>query len=150
MLLVILTMYFTLQPEKRISGSWIGSFDSPKPRLYLGALTLTIQSLFISPQKKTQTDFFGRIDSVKINGLTYDNIVFVPQNDNCDGLTLTDLLLPVADGEPAEVKWRADLTFTAADARPLSPVIEITYTGGMSEETADTHVLEIPLSVTFE
>ena len=105
---------------------------------------------FYFSAKKTQADFYGRIDSVRINGLPYDNIVFFPQNDNCDGLTLTDLLLPVKDGEPAEVRWRADLTFTAADVRPLSPVVEITYTGGMSEETADTHILEIPLSVTFE
>ena len=106
-------------------------------------------SFYFSAQK-TQADFYGRIDSVKINGLTYDNIVFVPQNDNCDGLTLTDMLLPVKDGEPAEVRWRADVTFTAADAKPLAPVIEITYTSGMTQQTADTHILEIPLSITFE
>ena len=106
-------------------------------------------SFYFSAQK-TQADFYGRIDSVKVNGLTYDNIVFVPQNDNCDGLTLTDMLLPVKDGEPAEVRWRADVTFTASDTRTLSPVLEITYTGGMSEETADTHILEIPLSIKFE
>ena len=105
-------------------------------------------SFYIAAQK-TQADFYARIDSVRINGLTYDNIVFVPQNDNCDGLTLNDLLLPVINGEPAEVKWRADLTFTAADATPLSPVVEIIYTSGLSLQTADTHLLEIPLSITF-
>ncbi len=104
---------------------------------------------FYFSAKKTQADFYGRIDSVKINGLTYDNIVFVPQNDNCDGLTLTDMLLPVKDGEPAEARWRADMTFTVADAKPLAPVIEITYTSGMTQQTADTHILEIPLTITF-
>ena len=106
-------------------------------------------SFFISAQK-TQADFYGRIDSVRVTGIDYDNIVFWPQNENCDGLTLNDLLLPVKDGEPAEVKWKAELTFTADRDAPLSPVIEITYTSGMTQQTSDTHILEIPLSVTFE
>ena len=98
---------------------------------------------------KTQADFYGRIDSVRVKGIDYDNIVFMPQNENCDGMTLTELLLPVKNGEPAEVKWRADLTFTAQSTAPLSPVIEITYTSGMTFESADTHILEIPMKVTF-
>ena len=106
-------------------------------------------SFYISA-KKTQADFYGRIDSVRVTGLIYDNIVYVPQNDNCDGLTLTNTILPVKDGEPAEVKWKAELTFTAQSAAPLSPVIEITYTGGLTQQTADTHILEIPLSITLE
>ena len=105
---------------------------------------------FFFSAKKTQADFFGRIDSVQIKNLTYDNIVFVPQNEYCDASTLHHLLLPVADGEPAEVKWRADLTFTTQSAKTLNPVIEITYTSGMSRQTADTHILEIPLSITFQ
>ena len=104
---------------------------------------------FYLSAKKTQADFYGRIDSVRITGIDYDNVVFLPQNENCDGMTLNELLLPVKDGEPAEVKWRADLTFTAQTASPLSPVLEITYTSGMTYQSADTHILEIPLSVTF-
>ncbi|MBQ6067022.1 MAG: hypothetical protein IJK89_09370 [Clostridia bacterium] len=106
-------------------------------------------SFYISAEK-TQADFYGRIDSVRVTGIDYDNIVFRPQNENCDGLTLNDLLLPVKDGEPAEVEWKAELTFTAADTKSLSPVIEIIYTSGMTQQTADTHILEIPLSITFE
>lgn len=105
---------------------------------------------FYLSAKKTQADFYGRIDNVTIEGMSYDNIVFIPQNENCNGLTLTDMLLPVVGGEPAEVKWRADLTFSSANTKPLSPVIKITYTSGISLETSDTHILEIPLSVTFE
>ena len=105
---------------------------------------------FIFSAKKTQADFYGRIDSVQIKGIAYDNIVFVPQNEYCDGMTLNDLLLPVADGEPAEVVWRGDMTFHAADDATLSPVIEVTYTSGMSRQTADTHILEIPLSIRYE
>ena len=105
---------------------------------------------FYLSAKKTQADFYGRIDSVRITGMTYDNIVFIPQNDNCDGLTLTNAILPVKDGEPAEAKWKADLTFTAQTAAALSPVIEITYTSGLSHQTSDTHILEIPLSITIE
>ena len=104
---------------------------------------------FYLSAKKTQADFYGRIDSVRITGLNYDNIVFVPQNEYCDGMTLNDLLLPVIDGEPVEARWRGDLTFTAQSAAPLSPVIEITYTGGMTRESADTHILEIPLTIRF-
>ena len=106
-------------------------------------------SFFFSAQK-TQADFYGSIDSVRITGLAYDNIVFIPQNENCDGLTLTDMILPVKDGEPAEVKWKAELTFTAQTAAPLSPVMEITYTSGLSQQTSDTHILEIPLAITFQ
>ena len=105
---------------------------------------------FYFSAKKTQADFYGRIDSVRVTGLTYDNIVFLPQNEYCDGKTLTDLLLPVAEGEPQEAKWRGDMTFTAASATPLTPVIEITYTSGLSPQTADTHILEIPLTIRFE
>ena len=105
---------------------------------------------FVFSAKKTQADFYGRIDSVQVKGLSYDNIVFLPQNEYCDGKTLNDLLLPVADDEPAEVRWRGDMTFHAADSAPLSPVIEITYTSGMSRQTADTHVLEIPLTIQYK
>ncbi len=105
---------------------------------------------FVFSAKKTQADFYGRIDSVQVKGLAYDNIVFVPQNDYCDGLTLHDLLLPVTDGEPAEAVWRGDMTFHTTDPTPLTPVIEITYTSGMSRQTADTHILEIPLTIRYE
>lgn len=104
---------------------------------------------FYFSAKKTQADFYGRIDSVRVTGIDYDNIVYLPQNENSDGLTLNELLLPVKDGEPAEVKWRADLTFTAQTTAPLSPVLEITYTSGMTYPSADTHILEIPLAITF-
>ena len=113
-----------------------------------GGSDYTVSFLFSA--KKTQADFYGRIDSVQIKGLVYDNIVFVPQNEYCDGLTLHDLLLPVTDGEPAEVVWRGEMTFRAEEPAPISPLIEITYTSGMSRQTADTHILEIPLSIHFE
>lgn len=105
---------------------------------------------FYISAKKTQADFFGRIDSVRVTGIDYDNIVFLPQNENCDGLTLNDMLLPVKDGEPAEVRWKAELTFTAQSDTPPEPVVEIAYTGGMTQQTADSHLLEVPLRITFE
>lgn len=99
--------------------------------------------------KKTQADFYAFLNSLKITGLEYDSAVFTPLNENCDGLSMDSLLLPVKDNEPAEVAYRVEVTFHDDFHDPIFPSLVLDYTSGMTRLTSEKHILDIPLTIIF-
>lgn len=115
-------------------------------QVFPGQTTFTVS--FDFSVRKTQADFYAVINSFDIDGIEYDSLVFTPLNENCDGATLSDQVLPAVNGEPVELSWKADLTFSLTDADIYTPNIVLNYTSGMTSLTCDTHELEIPLLIT--
>ena len=101
---------------------------------------------FTFKAEKTEPDFYAMLNSLDVEGLDYESIVFSPLNDNCSGNELSGSVLPVKNGKTVPIEYRADVTFSSAKTK-LSPVLVLVYTSGMTQLTSDMHRLEIPLSV---
>ena len=105
-------------------------------------LTLTLQ--------KTEADFYALIDAVDVAGLEYDSLELICETPGIDPALPENMLLPVRDGESAPLQWKLLLTFTADAPATLTPVLEVSYTSGLTAETADGRLLQIPLTLTVE
>lgn len=143
----------TMKPADKASGSFtrdyvdrinlsITNTDFELNKTSAGKYIIT----FIFKAEKTEADFYGVINSLRIDGLDYDNAVFTPLNENSDGKTLTNVNLPVKNGKAVPAEYRADITFTSTESK-INPVIVLDYTSGYSMLAAERHQLEIPLSV---
>lgn len=105
---------------------------------------------FVLTLKKTQADFYAVIDSFRLSGISYDNIVFTALNEETEGKDLASLELPAYDGEAAEMKWQIDVTASFMGEGTYDSVIEIMHTTGVTEETARQKLTEIPVKIIVE
>lgn len=112
--------------------------------------TETFQINFTFTAKKEEADFYAIINSFKISGIEYDNIIFEAAEENKDNAYPDSLVLSAENGTPVQYTWNATLTFTVNDKGTFSPCVEIDYTSGLTKQSASSHYLEIPLTITIK
>ena len=102
---------------------------------------------FTLTAQKTEADFYAMIHSIRIEGLEYASVRF--QSDNAgDAYVPENLLLPAENTGPTEVTWTVMILYTPDSAGSTEFAVEIDYSAGLTQETADEHILSIPMQVT--
>ena len=108
----------------------------------------TFELSFRLTAQKTEADFYAVLHSVEIEGLTYDSMIF--QTASGDVYLPEEMPLPAEGGRPVPVEWTVRLVFTAQTADSADFDLVLSYTSGVTQETADGHVLKVPMHITFE
>ena len=99
--------------------------------------------------KKAEADFYALLHSVQIEGVQVKTLTFCNVTGNAEFMP-RDLLLPAENGVAKEIAWDVTLTFTAAEAGELPFSLTLDYTSGMTRDTADEHILEIPMKAVID
>ncbi len=106
-------------------------------------------TMFITTMK-TQGDFYGIINSLRLSGISYDNMVFTAHTPAAEGKTLDKLTLTATDGAPDTYKWQIDVTLTVSDKGTFTPEFILDYTTGTAADDAQQKLMRIPLTITVE
>ena len=106
-------------------------------------------TMYLSVQK-TQGDFYGIINSFRLSGISYSNIVYTALTSVAENKTLDNLILTATDGTPDTYKWQIDVTFTASEKGSITPEFILDYTSGTAEDDAQQKLMQIPVSITVE
>lgn len=110
----------------------------------------TFTLTFYLSAKKTQSDFYAVINSLSLEGISYNNIVFTSLTPSAENKTLSDLVLTATNGEPDEFRWQADVTVTFSGVGNYNARLNINYTSGLSEESSVQKLMEIPININVE
>ncbi len=113
-----------------------------------GAETFTLTCFLTA--KKTQADFHAMIDSLEFTDIAYDNIVFTALNETSENKTLDSLILTATEGSPDTYRWQVDITLSVIGKGVYNSALKIAYTSGITEKTAQSKVMEIPIKITVE
>ena len=106
---------------------------------FQAALTLTL--------KKTEADFYVLLDDLYLEGFDADSVEFLCETPGFADAAPGGLALPVQNNAPAELRYRVLITFRAEPPAEYAPALCVEFTSGMSEQTADAHLLRIPLKI---
>ncbi len=112
------------------------------------AETFTVTCFFTA--KKTQADFYAVIDNFEFTSLSYDNIVFTALNEKTEDKTVNGLTLTASDAQPDLYEWQVDITLSVLGKGVYKSALKIDYTSGMTQQTAQSKTVEIPLTITVE
>ena len=97
---------------------------------------------------KTEADFYAMIHSVEMEGLSYNSMIF--QTAAGDSYVPQDMILPSEKGKAAPVTWNVILTFSAPAKNTVDFSLKIDYTSGFTPDTAEEHILNIPMQITLK
>ncbi len=100
--------------------------------------------------KKTQGDFYGKINSFTLSGIAFDNIVFTDLSGSEEAKIPESLVLTATDGEPDAFRWQTDVNLSIPEKGIYTASARLSYTSGTSEQTAMTKTAEIPITITVE
>ncbi len=95
---------------------------------------------------KCEPDFFAYIKDVNINGISCNYVSFTAGENNGENVKPENIYL--RDTSP--LTWTVEISFDAAAKQTLTPELQIGYTAGLTKDTADEHLLSIPLTVTIQ
>lgn len=110
----------------------------------------TFTLTFYLTAKKTQADFYGVINSLSLEGIAYNNIVFTALTPAAENKTLSELVLTASDGEPDEYRWQVDVTLTFSGKGKYIASLNMDYTSGMNKDSSVQKLMEIPLTITVQ
>ena len=102
---------------------------------------------FLLTVQKSEADLYGRIDNITVNGLSYQKAVFLCQTPALENTVPENLLLPAADGKSVPLTWKVAVTALFPDKGDYQASLQINYTSGLTEVSADSRMLEIPLLI---
>ena len=97
--------------------------------------------------KKTQGDFYGIINSFNLSGIAYDSIVFTALTEKAEGKTLDNLTLSSTNGTPDTFKWQIDITLSVSGKGVYSPCVKLDILSGITKNSAQNKLIEIPLKI---
>lgn len=121
---------FTL--KKSVSGA--ESFTVP--------FTLTLQ--------KCEADFYATLDDLEIADLDLSQAEFLCATPGMETVRPAGLALPVQNGESVPLTFNVTLTANFANKGDYTATLKIAYTAGLTKETADSKLTEIPLTFNVE
>lgn len=110
----------------------------------------TFDLFFDLSVKKTQPDFYVKINSIEMKDISYDKILFTSLNKDTDGKIPDDLLLEGHNGECKELKWNCDITLSFSGKGTFHPNLIIEYTSGVTKETSIKKQMTIPFIITVK
>ncbi|MBQ7688709.1 MAG: hypothetical protein IJT27_05790 [Clostridia bacterium] len=112
--------------------------------------TQTFQAAVTLSLKKCEADFFARLDDLNVSGMDYDTLIFLCKTPGLENAVPQDLYLPAENEESIPLTYEILLTFSSDAAGKYDPVLEIEFTSGLTEATADERLLQIPLTITVQ
>ncbi|MCH5198465.1 MAG: hypothetical protein J1E34_06130 [Oscillospiraceae bacterium] len=98
--------------------------------------------------KKTEADFYALINSLDIEGINYKNLVF-ENTSASQNYSPENILLPAENGEAKRISWDIKMTFSNAISENTEFFFVVDYTSGITPDTADEHILRIPMKIIF-
>lgn len=107
----------------------------------------TCEISFLLTVQKCEADLYARLDSISITGLSYQNAVFLCETPELENTVPENLLLPVVDGKSVPLTWRVTVTAGFPSKGDYSASVRLNYTSGLTQESADSRMLEIPLLI---
>ena len=104
---------------------------------------------FTLTAQKNEADFYAVIHSVTLTGANYESIRFQTESGGENAVS-QELVLPAENGKAQEVRWVVTVRLPADAAGENAFELAIDYTAGITQETADEHIITVPLNVTIE
>ncbi len=104
---------------------------------------------FTLTAEKNEADFYAVIHSVTLTGADYESVRFQTESGT-DNAVPQELVLPAENGKAQEIRWVVTVRLPADAAGENAFELAIDYTSGITQETADEHILTVPLNVTIE
>ena len=111
----------------------------PDAETFAVPFTLTLQ--------KCEADFYATLDELEITGLDYAQAEFLCATPELETARPAGLALPVKNGESVPLTWNVTVNIDLAEKGEYAAAIRIEYTAGLTKETADSHLQEIPLTI---
>ena len=108
----------------------------------------TCELEFTLTAKKTEADFYAVLHTAELEGLDYESMIF--QTAAGDAYAPQDLMLPAENGKAVPVTWTVRVRLASAAALNTDFSLVLRYTSGMTQETAEEHVLRIPMQIVFD
>lgn len=96
--------------------------------------------------RKCEPDLYACIDNIELTGTNYNYMVFTAAASNGSELTPEALILR----DDGEMTWTLEISLDAAAKTQFTPELTIEYTSGLTYDTADSHLLSIPLNITVK
>lgn len=98
--------------------------------------------------KKTEPDFFARLDDFYISGLQYSEMTVTAGAENGNTVAIPGAELPSDyDGNTQELRWTVEILFETPQTLSVEPVLHLAYTSGTKYELSESYRLEIPMLV---
>lgn len=110
---------------------------SEGPQTFLLSAVLTV--------RKGEPDIFARLNSVDVSGINCNYVLFTAAEDNGDERTPEGLVLRT----DKPLRWTVEISLDAAAKTTILPELTVDFDSGLTEETADGHLLSIPLEITI-
>ena len=107
----------------------------------------TFEIPFTLTVKKCEPDFYAVLDDVEIEGLAYASADFICTTQTPDTAAPFDLPLPVSGNEPLPLIWNVTLRANFTEKGDYEAALRISYTTGLTQETADARLTTIPLLI---
>ena len=137
--------YHTLVDRVDIS---VDSTEFTLKKSVSGAETFTVP--FTLTLLKCEADFYATLDDLEITGVDYAQAEFLCATPGMESVRPAGLALPVLNGESVPLTWNVTLTADFAKKGAYTGAIRIAYTAGLTKETADSKLMEIPLTFNVE
>ena len=94
-------------------------------------------------------EFYGVINSLSINGISSEHILFTAA-DGSPQYVINDTVLPASGGKTQPLSWTVEVPCSIQGTGTVNGSVRIEYTSGVTQQAADSHLLEIPLTVTIK
>ena len=104
---------------------------------------------FTFSAEKTEADFYGVINSLSIDKISGEYILFTAA-DGSPQYVINDTVLPASGGKTQPLSWTVEVPCSIQGTGTVNGSIRIEYTSGVTQQAADSHLLEIPLTVTIK
>lgn len=102
---------------------------------------------FLLTLNKCEPDLFVRLDDMEIMNLTYENAAFLCTTRGQETATPQALLLPAENGNSVPLTWEVTINGRFNAKGDYSASLRIHYTSGLTQESADSRILDIPLTI---
>lgn len=106
-----------------------------------GAETFILTSVLTV--RKCESDLFARINTVELDGIDCNYIVFTAAEENGEAVRPENLTLR----NDSTLKWTLEISVNINGAATLAPELVIDFASGLTLDTADEHQLRIPLKI---
>ncbi len=119
------------------------TFDEPEDDGYLYCIT-TVSI------EKTEADFYGKIDSITLEGQEFGYIIYTAGENNGDGAQLPqDILITACADDDAPMEWEIAYTVPYVQGQSTYDVtLNINYATGVKTNVTQSYLTSVPITVT--
>ena len=134
--------YHTLVDRVDVSADYT-EFTFVQPKNAADACELK----FLLTVKKCEPDLYARLDDVELMNLTYESATFLCTTRGQETALPQGVLLPVENGASVPLTWEVTINGRFNARGDYSASLRIHYTSGLTMESADSRILDVPLTI---